>query len=88
MHSSINRRRIAVRFPKFEYLQPRSISETAAMLQNKPVTKILTAKRSQKIKFIILGVEAPVYQGAKTQEYRDIPSFRNAFRRDASAYEM
>jgi hypothetical protein len=28
-----------------------------------------------------LGVEAPAWQGAKTQEYPDIPSFRNAARR-------
>jgi hypothetical protein len=27
-------------------------------------------------------------QGAKTQEYLDIPSFRNAAARDASAYKM
>jgi hypothetical protein len=34
------------------------------------------------------GVEAPDWQGAKTQEYLDIPSFRNAAKRDASAYKM
>ena len=39
-------------------------------------------------KFTILGVEAPVWQGAKTQEYLDIPSFRNAARRDGSADKM
>ncbi len=36
----------------------------------------------------ILGVEAPGWQGAKVQEYLDIPSFRNVARRDASAYKM
>jgi hypothetical protein len=35
-----------------------------------------------------LGVEAPAWQGAKVQEYLDIPSFRNAARRDASADKM
>ncbi|MGB8334623.1 MAG: hypothetical protein WCE56_09025 [Desulfobacterales bacterium] len=43
---------------------------------------------SRKNKFAILGVEAPAWQGAKTQEYLDIPSFRNAARRDASAPKM
>jgi hypothetical protein len=43
---------------------------------------------SRKNKFAILGVEAPAWQGAKTQEYLDIPSFRNAVRRDASASKM
>jgi hypothetical protein len=33
------------------------------------------------------GIEAPVRQGAKTQEYPDIPSSRNAAGRDASAYK-
>ena len=28
-----------------------------------------------------LGVEAPAWQGAKVQEYLDIPSFRNAAKR-------
>jgi hypothetical protein len=36
----------------------------------------------------ILGVEAPDRQGAKMQEYLDIPSFRNAVGRDASAFKM
>ena len=36
----------------------------------------------------ILGVEAPAWQGAKVQGYLDIPSFRNAARRDGSAYRM
>jgi hypothetical protein len=36
----------------------------------------------------ILGVEAPGRQGAKTQEYLDIPSFRNAAGRDALASKM
>ena len=48
----------------------------------------LKSKGSRKNKFIILGGEASVWQGAKTQEYQDIPSFRNAARRDASAYKM
>jgi hypothetical protein len=43
---------------------------------------------SRKNKFAILGVKAPAYQGAKTQEYLDIPSFRNVARRDASASKM
>jgi hypothetical protein len=42
----------------------------------------------RKNKFAILGVEAPAWQGAKTQEYLDIPSFRNEARRDASASKM
>jgi hypothetical protein len=46
------------------------------------------AKGSLKNKFAILSVEAPVWQGAKVQEYQDIPSFRNAVRRDASALKM
>ena len=46
------------------------------------------SKGSRRNKFTILGVEAPVGQGAKTQEYRDIPSFRNAARRDASTHKM
>jgi hypothetical protein len=37
---------------------------------------------------MILGVEAPGRQSAKAQEYRDIPSFRNAAGRDASAYKQ
>jgi hypothetical protein len=36
----------------------------------------------------ILGVEAPGRQGAKTNEYLDIPRFRNATGRDASASKM
>jgi len=48
----------------------------------------INAKGSRRNKFTILGVEAPVGQGAKTQEYRDISSFRNAARRDASSYIM
>jgi hypothetical protein len=35
-----------------------------------------------------LGVEALGQQGAKTQEYLDIPSFRNTAGRDASASKM
>jgi len=41
-----------------------------------------------KNKLAILSVEAPGWQGAKTQEYQDILSFRNAVRRDASALKM
>jgi len=46
------------------------------------------AKDSRKNKFTILGVAAPGRQGAKAQEYLDIPNFRNAARRDAAAYKM
>jgi hypothetical protein len=35
-----------------------------------------------------LGVEAPGRQDAKKQRYLDIPSFRNAVGRDASASKM
>ena len=35
--------------------------------------------------FAFLGVETPVWQGAKVQEYVNISSFRNAVRRDESA---
>jgi hypothetical protein len=45
-------------------------------------------KGSHKNKFAILSVEAPVWQGAKAQEYQDIPSFRNAAMRDGSALKM
>ena len=45
-------------------------------------------KGSHKNKFAILSVESPVWQGAKAQEYQDIPSFRNATGRDASALKM
>ena len=45
-------------------------------------------KGSLNNKLAILSVEAPVWQGAKTQEYQDILSFRNAVRRDASALKM
>jgi hypothetical protein len=41
-----------------------------------------------KNKFVILSVEAPAWQGAKTPEYLDIPSFLNAARRDASVSKM
>jgi hypothetical protein len=43
---------------------------------------------SLKNKFAFLGVEAPDRQGAKTQEYLDIPSFRNTAGRDASTSKM
>jgi hypothetical protein len=49
---------------------------------------IVDAKGSRKNKFAILGVEALAWQGAKTQEYLDIPSFRNAARRGASASKL
>jgi len=45
-------------------------------------------KGSHKNRFAILSVEAPVWQGAKAQEYQDIPSFCNAAIRDASALKM
>jgi hypothetical protein len=35
--------------------------------------------------FTFLSIEAPGWQGAKAQEYRDISSFRNATRQDAPA---
>jgi hypothetical protein len=40
---------------------------------------------SRKNKFTFLSVEAPAWQGAKAPVYRDISSFRNAARQDASA---
>ncbi len=43
---------------------------------------------SRENKFTILGVEAPAWQGVKVMEYRDILSFHNVARRDASAYKM
>ena len=46
------------------------------------------SKGSRNNKFAILGVKAPGQQGAKTQEYLDIPSFCNAAGRDASASKM
>ncbi len=49
---------------------------------------IFVPKDSQKNKFTILSVEGPVWQGAKTQEYLDISSFRNAAGQDAAAYTM
>jgi hypothetical protein len=57
-------------------------------IEIKAITKMKEHKGSRKNKFTILGVEAPVGQGVKTQEYRDIPSFYIAARRDASAYKM
>jgi hypothetical protein len=45
-------------------------------------------KGSRKNKLAILGVEAPGRQGAKMQEYLDIPSFHNAAGRDVSAFKM
>jgi len=48
----------------------------------------LSGLGSRKNKFTILGVEAPVWQGAKTQQYLDIPSFRIAGGQDESAYKM
>jgi hypothetical protein len=46
-----------------------------------------TAKGSRKNKFAFLSVAAPVRQGAKVQEYRDISSFRNTAGWDAAAFE-
>jgi hypothetical protein len=43
---------------------------------------------SRKNNFAILSVEAPDWQGAKAQAYRDMASFRNASRRDASALKI
>jgi len=48
----------------------------------------LDPEGSRKNKLVILVVEAPGRQGAKTQEYQDILSFRNAAGRDASASKM
>jgi hypothetical protein len=48
---------------------------------------VSNTKGSRKNKFTFLRVEAPVWQGAKVQGYRDISSFRNAARQDASAFE-
>jgi hypothetical protein len=42
------------------------------------------AKGSRENKFAFLGVEAPAWQDAKVQEYRDISSFRTAAGQDAS----
>jgi glutaredoxin-related protein len=49
---------------------------------------VFQAKGSLKNKFAILRVESPVWQDAKEQEYQDIPCFRNAAMRDASALKM
>jgi hypothetical protein len=45
----------------------------------------LPIKGSRKNRFAFLSVAAPVWQGAKVQEYRDISSFRNTARQDAAA---
>jgi hypothetical protein len=42
---------------------------------------------SRKDKLTLLGVEAPVRQGAKAQAYRDMSSFRNSAGLDASAHK-
>ena len=42
-------------------------------------------KGSRKNKFAFLSVKAPVWQGAKAQQYQDISSFRNAARQDELA---
>jgi hypothetical protein len=47
-----------------------------------------SSKGQRKNKLAILGVEVPGRQGAKTQEYLDIPSFRNTAGRDTSASKM
>jgi hypothetical protein len=52
------------------------------------VVFIFDTQASRKNKFEDLGIEAPVWQGVKTQEYLDIPRFRNAAGRDASAAKM
>jgi hypothetical protein len=43
---------------------------------------------SLKNKIAFLGVAAPDRQGAKTQEYLDIPGFGNTAGRDASTSKM
>ena len=58
-----------------------SLAADLDQLSCDPASKKNRAKGSRKNKFAILGVEAPAWQGAKTQEYLDIPSFRNAARR-------
>jgi hypothetical protein len=55
-----------------------------AVAREEPVV-LNGTKGSRKNKVAILGVEATGRQGAKTQEYLDIPSFRNTAGRDASA---
>ena len=65
-----------------------SLAAELDQLSCDPASKKNRAKGSRKNKFAILGVEAPAWQGAKTQEYLDIPSFRNAARRDASASKI
>ncbi|MGA8242107.1 MAG: hypothetical protein WB818_16155 [Desulfobacterales bacterium] len=57
-------------------------------MKRQQLLRLFSTKSSQKNKFSILGVEAPDRQGAKTQEYLDIPSFRNPAGRDASAAKM
>jgi hypothetical protein len=52
------------------------------------VSECLPTWGSGKNKFAILGVEAPAWSATKTQEYLDIPSFRNATGRDPSAFEI
>jgi hypothetical protein len=56
--------------------------------QGTPITATCTAKGSRKNKFAVLGVEASGRQGAKTEEYLDIPCYRNAARRDAATVKM
>jgi hypothetical protein len=48
---------------------------------------IVDAKGSRKNKIAILGGEASAWQSEKTQGYLDITIFRNAARRDASAFK-
>ena len=48
----------------------------------------LTLRAHERITLQSLGAEAPEWQGAKAQEYLDIPRFSNAARRDASADKM
>ena len=47
-----------------------------------------TNRAHERITLQSLGAEAPGWQGAKAQEYLDIPRFSNAARRDASADKM
>ena len=47
--------------------------------------KLVPTKGSRKNIFIFLSVEAPGWQGAKVQAYRDLSSFRNPAGRDAPA---
>jgi hypothetical protein len=52
-----------------------------------PLGLPMVAKGSRKNKFTFSSIEAPAWQGVKAPTYRDMSSFRNAARQDASALE-